>query len=204
MGLDGVMVELFDSSKSNISEHITNIFEEKELRENSTVRKFRTVQNEGDRQVSRDIAYYNLDVIISVGYRVRSLRGTQFRIWATARLKEYIIKGFTMNDDLLKNGSKNNYFEELLARIRDIRSSELVFYRKVLDIFSTSIDYNAPSDDFTYEALYSVTYKTTEKYMGIYLADTMYGLELRHSEPSDTQEGVVFVEHKGDNFLSTD
>ena len=142
----GQMGELFQTTKQNISLHINNIFEEKELQENSTVKHYLTVQNEGGRQVSRDIAYYNLDVIISVGYRVRSLRGTQFRIWATERLKEYIIKGFTMNDDLLKNGSKNNYFEELLARIRDIRSSEMVFYRKVLDIFSTSIDYQAGSD----------------------------------------------------------
>ena len=134
------MVELFQSSKSNISEHIKNIFEEGELSPDSTVRNFRTVRMEGSRQVSRDIEHYNLDVIISVSYRVKSLRGTQFRIWATERLKEYLIKGFTMNDDLLKQGG--GYFEELLERIRDIRSSEKVFYRKVLEIYATSIDYD--------------------------------------------------------------
>ena len=135
--------ELFQKSKSTISEHIKHIFDEGELNETSTVRKFRTVQNEGTREVVREIEYYNLDVIISVGYRVKSHRGTQFRIWATQRLKEYIIKGFALNDDLLKNGGKGNYFEELLARIRDIRSTEKVFWQKVLAIYATSIDYNA-------------------------------------------------------------
>lgn len=134
------MVELFQSSKSNISEHIKHIFEEGELQEDSTVRKFRTVRLEGNRQVEREIEHYNLDVIISVGYRVKSLRGTQFRIWATERLREYLIKGFTMNDDLLKQGG--GYFEELLERIRDIRSSEKIFYRKVLEIYATSLDYD--------------------------------------------------------------
>jgi hypothetical protein len=134
------MVELFQSSKSNISEHIKHIFEEGELTASSTVRKFRTVRLEGGRQVERVMEHYNLDVIISVGYRVKSLRGTQFRIWATERLREYLIKGFTMNDDLLKQGG--GYFEELLERIRDIRSSEKVFYRKVLEIYATSIDYD--------------------------------------------------------------
>ncbi len=134
------MVELFQSSKSNISEHIKHIFEEGELTPDATVRNFRTVRLEGSRQVSRDIEHYNLDVMFSVGYRVKSLRGTQFRIWATERLREYLIKGFTMNDDLLKQGG--GYFEELLERIRDIRSSEKVFYRKVLEIYATSIDYD--------------------------------------------------------------
>lgn len=134
------MVELFQSSKSNISEHIRHIFEEGELKSDSTVRKFRTVQTEGNRQVGREIEHFNLDVIISVGYRVKSLRGTQFRIWATERLREYLIKGFTMNDELLKQ--EGSYFEELLSRIRDIRSSEKVFYRKVLEIYATSIDYD--------------------------------------------------------------
>lgn len=134
------MVELFQSSKSNISEHIKHVFEEGELDSEATVRKFRTVQSEGNRQVEREIEHYNLDVIISVGYRVKSLRGTQFRIWATERLREYLIKGFTMNDDLLKQGG--GYFDELLERIRDIRSSEKVFYRKVLEIYATSVDYD--------------------------------------------------------------
>jgi hypothetical protein len=138
------MVELFQSSKSNISEHIKHIFEEGELSPDSTVRRFRTVRTEGTRKVEREIEHYNLDVIISVGYRVKSLRGTQFRIWATERLREYLIKGFTMNDDLLKQGG--GYFEELLERIRDIRSSEKIFYRKVLEIYATSIDYDPRSE----------------------------------------------------------
>ncbi|NUQ83045.1 MAG: virulence RhuM family protein [Bacteroidetes bacterium] len=131
------MVDLFQSSKSNISEHIKHIFEEGELQEDSVVRYFRTTATDGK---NYNTAHYNLDVVISVGYRVKSLRGTQFRMWATERLREYLIKGFTMNDDLLKQGG--GYFEELLDRIRDIRSSEKVFYRKVLEIYATSIDYD--------------------------------------------------------------
>jgi len=140
------LCELFQKSKATISEHIRNVFEERELLQSSTVRKFRTVQFEGTRTIEREIEFYNLDVIISVGYRVKSLRGTQFRIWATQRLREYIVKGFTMNDDLLKEAGGGNYFDELLARIRDIRSSEKVFWRKVLDIYATSIDYNPMTD----------------------------------------------------------
>jgi len=136
------MCELFQRDKSVISRHIKNIFEEEELDEDSTVAKNATVQKEGNREVSREVTYYNLDVIISVGYRVKSHRGTQFRIWATQRLREYIIKGFTMNDELLKNAGGGNYFDELLERIRDIRSSEKVFWRKVLDIYASSIDYD--------------------------------------------------------------
>ena len=136
------MAELFQRDKSVISRHVKNIYEEGELEEKSTVAFFATVQNEGNRSIEREITYYNLDVIISVGYRVKSHRGTQFRIWATQRLREYIIKGFTMNDDLLKKAGGGNYFDELLARIRDIRSSEKVFYRKVLEIYATSIDYD--------------------------------------------------------------
>lgn len=141
------MVELFQRDKSVISRHIKNIFVEGELDEKATVAFFATVQNEGERKITREIAYYNLDVIISVGYRVKSLRGTQFRIWATQRLKEYIIKGFTMNDDLLKRAGGGNYFKELLARIRDIRSSEKVFYQQILDIYATSIDYTAQAEE---------------------------------------------------------
>jgi len=136
------MVALFGKAKSTISQHIKNVFEEGELDKMATVRNFRTVQIEGAREVERDLEYYNLDVIISVGYRVKSLQGTKFRQWATARLREYIVKGFTMNDDLLKEAGGGNYFEELLARIRDIRSSEKVFWRKVLDIYATSVDYD--------------------------------------------------------------
>ncbi|MBC7749716.1 MAG: virulence RhuM family protein [Methylotenera sp.] len=133
------LCELFQKSKATISEHIKNIFEESELEENAVVRNFRTTASDGKQY---DTNYYNLDVIISVGYRVKSLQGTKFRQWATARLREYIVKGFTMNDDLLKQAGGGNYFEELLARIRDIRSSEKVFWRKVLDIYTTSIDYD--------------------------------------------------------------
>lgn len=136
------MAELFQKAKSTISEHISNVFSEDELDKNSTVRNFRTVQLEGNRNVERLLEFYNLDVIISVGYRVKSHQGTKFRQWATARLKEYIVKGFTMNDELLKQAGGGNYFDELLARIRDIRSSEKVFWRKVLDIYATSIDYD--------------------------------------------------------------
>jgi hypothetical protein len=136
------MAELFGKSKKTISEHNNNIFDEKELDKNSTVRKFRTVQVEGGRKVEREIEFYSLDVIISVGYRVKSTRGIQFRIWATKRLKEYIVKGFTMDDERLKGSGGGNYWKELLDRIRDIRSSEKVLYRQVLDLYATSIDYN--------------------------------------------------------------
>lgn len=136
------MAELFQRNKSTISRHIKNVFEEGELQQEATVAFFATVQTEGKRKVERDIAYYNLDMIISVGYRVHSYRGVQFRQWATAVLKEYIKKGFVLNDELLKNAGRGNYFDELLARIRDIRSSEKIFYRKVLEIYALSIDYD--------------------------------------------------------------
>lgn len=140
------MAELFQRDKSTISRHIKNIFEDGELQESSTVAFFATVQKEGDREVRRQIAYYNLDVIISVGYRVKSLRGTQFRIWATTVLKEYMQKGFALDDNRLKRLGGGNYFDELLARIRDIRSSEKVFWRKVLEIYATSIDYDPKAE----------------------------------------------------------
>lgn len=138
--------ELFQKSKATISEHIKNVFEEGELDASATVRNFRTVQTEGKREVERAIDYYNLDVIISVGYRVKSPQGTQFRIWATQRLKEYIIKGFTLNDDRFKSGSSMNYFNELQERIREIRLSERFFYQKIKDIYTTSIDYDAKDE----------------------------------------------------------
>lgn len=141
------MAELFQRDKSTISRHIKNIFTEGELRLEATVAKFATVQTEGNRQVTRNIDYYNLDVIISVGYRVKSLRGTQFRIWASSVLKEYMKKGFALDDDRLKRLGGGNYFDELLARIRDIRSSEKVFWRKVLEIYATSIDYDPNAED---------------------------------------------------------
>ena len=140
------MADLFQRDKSTISRHTKNIFTEGELRPEATVAKFATVQTEGNRQVTRDIDYYNLDVIISVGYRVKSLRGTQFRIWASSVLKEYMKKGFALDDDRLKRLGGGNYFDELLARIRDIRSSEKVFWRKVLEIYATSIDYDPSAE----------------------------------------------------------
>ncbi len=137
------MAELFKRDKSVISRHIKNVFEEGELKPEATVAKFATVQTEGAKQVARDIEFYNLDVIISVGYRVKSHRGTQFRIWATQRLREYIVKGFALDDERLKRAGGGNYFEELLDRIRDISSSEKVFWRKILEIYATSIDYDS-------------------------------------------------------------
>lgn len=139
------MATLFDRDNSTISRHIKNIFDEGELVYSATVAKYATVQIEGTRRVVRNMEYYNLDVIISVGYRVKSLRGTQFRQWATKRLNEYMRKGFTMDDERLKELGGGGYFRELLARIRDIRASEKVFYRQVLDIYATSIDYDPES-----------------------------------------------------------
>lgn len=145
------MADLFGKSKKTISEHIINIFKEGELEENMVVRKFRTTTQHGaivGKTQSRDVKLYNLDVIISVGYRVKSKQGTQFRIWATQRLKEYIIKGFALNDDRFKTGNSMNYFSELQERIREIRISERFFYQKIKDIYATSIDYD-PRDEKT-------------------------------------------------------
>jgi hypothetical protein len=136
------MALLFGKGRSTVTEHISNVYQEGELESEATCRKFRQVRLEGNREVSREIEYYNLDVIISVGYRVKSVQGTQFRIWATQRLKEYIIKGFALNDERFKSGSSMNYFNELQGRIREIRLSERFFYQKIKDIYTTSIDYD--------------------------------------------------------------
>ena len=141
------MEELYQSSHANIVEHIQNIYAEGELDEASTCRKFRQVRREGNRNVEREMLYYNLDMIISLGYRVKSSIATQFRRWATERLKEYMIKGFTMDDERLKNLGGGNYWHELLERIRDIRSSEKVLYRQVLDLYATSADYDPTSTE---------------------------------------------------------
>ena len=138
------LCELYQTSKSNISEHIKHIFEEGELEEDSVVRKFRTTGADGK---NYNITHYNLDMIISLGYRVKSGIATNFRRWATERLKEYMIKGFTMDDERLKNLGGGNYWKELLDRIRDIRSSEKVMYRQVLDLYATSVDYNPKSSE---------------------------------------------------------
>ena len=141
------IAELFQTTKQNISKHIKAILEDDELSEVSTVNYQLTVQKEGKREIERNIAFYNLDMILAVGYRVRSPRGVQFRKYASTVLKEYLIKGFAMDDDRLKNFGGGSYFKELLERIRDIRSSEKVFYRQVLELFSTSIDYDKKSDE---------------------------------------------------------
>ncbi len=136
------MCELYQTSRTNVVEHIKHIYEDGELEENATCRKFRQVRVEGNRQVSREIPFYNLDMIIALGYRIRSIIATRFRQWATERLKEYIIKGFTLDDERLKNLGGGGYWKELLERIRDIRASEKVLYRQVLEIYATSIDYD--------------------------------------------------------------
>ncbi len=168
------MAELFQRNKSTISRHIKNIFESGELQMDSTVANFATVQTEGARKVERNIVYYNLDMIISVGYRVNSYRGVQFRIWATQVLREYLVKGFAMNDELLKNAGNGNYFDELLARIRDIRSSEKLFYRKILEIYALSIDYD-PRAETTKQFFATVQNKMHFSAHGHTAAEIIYG-----------------------------
>ena len=141
------MSELFQTSRTNVVEHIKHIYEEGELDEISTCRNFRQVRKEGNREVTRLIPHYNLDMIISLGYRIKSVIATRFRQWATKRLKEYMIKGFTIDDERLKGNGGGNYWKELLDRIRDIRSSEKVLYRQVLDLYATSVDYNPHSEE---------------------------------------------------------
>ena len=141
------IAELFQTTKQNVSKHVKAIYLEGELEERATVNYKLTVQKEGNRKISRQLAYYNLDMILAIGYRVRSIRGIQFRNYASGVLKEYLIKGFAMDDKRLKNLGGGNYFKELLERIRDIRSSEKVFYRQVLDLFATSIDYDAKNEE---------------------------------------------------------
>jgi len=139
------LAELFGTTKANISIHIKNIFEEGELTKDATIKEYLTVQIEGNRKVSRSIEHYNLNLIISIGYRVKSQVATRFRQWATARLREYLVQGFTMNDEFLKNNGGGLYWKKLLARIRDIRSSEKMLYRQVLDLYATSADYDPKS-----------------------------------------------------------
>lgn len=167
------MAELFERDKSTISRHIKNVYADKELLPEATVAKFATVQIEGDREVERNLDYYNLDVIISVGYRVKSLRGTQFRQWATKRLNEYIRKGFTMDDERLKNLGGGGYWKELLERIRDIRASEKVFYRQVLDIYATSVDYD-PNAEISIEFFKKVQNKIHYAVHGQTAAEVIY------------------------------
>lgn len=164
------MAELFQRNKSTISRHVKNVLEDGELEEKSVVAFFATTASDSK---TYSVAYYNLDMIISVGYRVHSYRGVQFRIWATKVLKEYIVKGFAMNDDLLKRAGGGNYFDELLARIRDIRSSEKVFYRKVLDIYALSIDYD-PRVEMTQKFFKTVQNKMHYSVHGHTAAEIIY------------------------------
>lgn len=143
-----LIAELYQSTKQNISLHIRNIFDEGELQPEATVKEYLTVQHEGSRAVQRRVAYYDLDMILAIGYRVRSHRGTQFRVWATERLREYLVKGFVLDDIRLKEGRSigADYFDELLERIRDIRASEKRFYQKISDIYRLAIDYDPRSE----------------------------------------------------------
>ena len=150
-----VMANLYDTTKQNISYHLNNIFKENELNKDSVVKNFLTTANDGK---NYNVLHYNLDAIIAVGYRINSKKATEFRIWATKVLKEYMTKGFALDDEKLKNNGTNPYFEELLARIRDIRSSEKIFWRKILDIYATSIDYN-PKDKLSIEFFKTVQNK---------------------------------------------
>ncbi|HHX04116.1 MAG TPA: virulence RhuM family protein [Tissierellia bacterium] len=150
------LVNLYQTSKANVSEHIKNIIEEGELDRDSVVRKFRTTASDGK---NYNVYHYNLDMIISLGYRIKSSIATRFRIWATERLKEYMIKGFTMDDTRLKELGGGNYWKELLDRIRDIRSSEKVVYRQVLDLYATSVDYDPKSDELCLASWFSPEWK---------------------------------------------
>lgn len=211
------MAQLFGKSKKTISEHIRNIFSEGELDEHVVVRKFRTTTRHGampDKTQSREVLFYNLDVIISVGYRVKSLQGTQFRIWATQRLKEYIVKGFALNDERFKSGNSMNYFTELQERIREIRLSERFFYQKIKDIYTTSIDYD-PKDEKTLEffkivqnkLLWAISQQTAAELiyrradaslplMGMQSFDKQGGLAVRKSDVSVAKNYLSEAEMK--------
>ncbi|MDR0767837.1 MAG: virulence RhuM family protein [Methanosarcinales archaeon] len=187
------MAELFERDKSTISRHIKNVFDEGELELTSTVAKFATVQNEGDREVTRQIDYYSLDVIISIGYRVKSQRGVQFRQWATKRLNEYIRKGFTLDDERLKNGG-GRYFRELLQRIRDIRSSERNLWQQVTDIYATSIDYD-PRSDYSQEFFAAVQNKMHYAAHKHTAAEVIY-------ERADNQKPMVGMTNFKGNYIT--
>lgn len=190
------MADLFERDKSTISRHIKNVFEDGELSREATVANFATVQTEGTRQVERQIEYYNLDLIISVGYRVKSQRGVQFRQWATKRLNEYIRKGFTLDDERLKNGG-GRYFRELLQRIRDIRSSERNLWQQVTDIYATSIDYN-PRSDMTREFFAAVQNKMH------YAAHKHTAAEVIYKRADSQKPMVGMTNFKGDYITKED
>lgn len=190
------MAELFERDKSTISRHIKNVFDERELEQSATVANFATVQTEGSRQVERQIEFYNLDVIISVGYRVKSLRGTQFRQWASKRLNEYIRKGFTLDDERLKNGG-GRYFRELLQRIRDIRSSERNLYQQVTDIYASAIDYD-PKSSMTREFFATVQNKMH------YAAHKHTAAEVIYGRVDSAKPMVGMTNFKGDYITKSD
>ena len=190
------MATLFGKGRSTVAEHIANVFEESELEQIRTCRKFRQVRMEGRREVEREIDHYNLDVIISVGYRVKSPQGTQFRIWATQRLKEYIIKGFVLNDDRFKSGTSMNYFNELQERIREIRLSERFFYQKIKDIYTTSIDYE-PKDEKTI-AFFKVV---QNKFLWAISAQTAAELVYRRVDASLPLMGMISYDKKPANSI---
>jgi hypothetical protein len=192
-----LIAELFQVSVPTVNEHLKGIYDDRELDPAATIRNFRIVQTEGTRQVTRHVDHYNLDAIIAVGYRVRSPRGTQFRIWATERLREYLIKGFTMDDERLKRAGGGNYFEELLARIRDIRSSERVFWRKVLDIYATSIDYD-PSAEAS-----QLFFKTVQNKMH-WAAHGRTAAEVIHGRADASQPNMGLTSWTGDRPRKTD
>jgi hypothetical protein len=192
-----LIAELFQTTIPNINQHLKTIYEEGELRPEATIKKYLIVQKEGKREVSRQVDHYNLDAIISVGYRVKSHRGTQFRIWATERLSEFLIKGFTMDDDRLKRAGGGNYFDELLARIRDIRSSERVFWRKVLDIYATSIDYDPKTDTST------LFFKTIQNKMH-WAAHGQTAAEVIHRRADATKPNMGLTSWEGENPRKTE
>ncbi len=192
-----MIADLFGSSKQNISHHIQSIYDEGELTAEATVKKYLTVRKEGDRNVKRELDFYNLDMIISVGYRVKSLIATRFRVWATQRLKEYIVKGFTMDDARLKEAGNSRYFEELLARIRDIRSSEKVFWRKVLDIYATSIDYDPQSDQSR------IFFQQVQNKMH-WAAHGHTAAELIYARADAKQRNMGITNYPGQNLLKRD
>lgn len=181
------MAELFDTTKQNISLHIKNIFEENELNENSVVKENLTTAKDGKNYKTK---FYNLDLIISVGYRVKSIRGTQFRIWANKLIKEYLIKGYNLDSDRMKNNGGGVYFEELLEKIRDIRSSEKVFWRKILDIYSTSIDYDAKSE------LTKEFFKTVQNKMH-YAVHGKTAAEVIYNRVDSNKENIGLTNFKG-------
>ena len=193
-----LMAELFQTTKQNISLHVQNIFEEGELLPEATVKEYLTVRREGSRQVQRTLEYYNLDMIISVGYRVKSHVATRFRIWATQRLKEYIVKGFTLDDERLKNPDQPfDYFEELTRRIQDIRTSERRFYQKITDIYATSIDYDPT-------LTISINFFKTVQNKMHWAITGQTAAELIHSRVDSTQVNMGLTNYRGDKVRKQD